>query len=48
MRRSLRRWVGDLHGGQLLMLLMLVAFVGLSILWIGYNVYVLPANSTPT
>jgi hypothetical protein len=41
---GIKRWIGNLHGGQLLMMILLLAVVGLVPNWFGYTLYIVPAN----
>ena len=40
----MKAWVAKLHGGQLTMLLLFVAAVGLVATWLGFQGFLLPSN----
>lgn len=42
----MRRWIGSLHGGQLVMLFVPILLVGFAVMWVGYTFFYKPAIST--
>lgn len=42
----MRKWFGQLHGGQLLMILMPLYLIGFCVMWLGYTLFLLPSNKT--